>query len=163
MLRGVIACNCLKKRTWSPIVISRVEMLSRIVLLALDRAKKARALKMDAERMFVLNEMLDEAPAGIIVHDEGGRILYANKNAARIHGVTPEAFLSKRLFELIPPKERPMLDTRIRNVQRVGASVFEVDHEKPDGRRIPLQIALRSVAWHGRPAILSVQNRSYES
>jgi PAS domain S-box-containing protein len=157
LLRGVVACNCLERRNWSPVVVSRVEMLSRIVLLVLDRATKTRALKSDAKRMRVLNEMLDEAPAGIIVHDEEGRLLYANKKAADIHGLTPESLLSKRLIELIPPVERGKLAARIGRVQRFGASVFEVDHERKDGRRIPLQIALRSVEWHGRPAILSVQ------
>src|SRR5204863_316071 len=61
-------------------------------------------------------EILDEVPAGVIVN-QGGRIAYANAEAARILGAPdPQSLLGRDPLELVHPDSRKIVDERLRSI-----------------------------------------------
>src|ERR1700757_1122683 len=54
----------------------------------------------------VLTELLDSAPAGVLVAQGDGRILYANAALARLFGYKAGALLEMRVEDLLPARYR---------------------------------------------------------
>jgi PAS domain S-box-containing protein len=109
------------------------------------------------ERNKLLSEMLDEAPTGILVHDAERRILYANQNAARLHGYAVEDFAGLRLDDLASAADLGRQVARMGEIDREGEAAFEVLHLRKDGSELPLHVHARKVLWQGCPAYMKVQ------
>jgi PAS domain S-box-containing protein len=115
-------------------------------------------LRMQAEkRLHILSAMLDEAPAGVVVHGPLGAILYANQHAALLHGYSTQEFLRLNLRDLLVPSARATVGTRLQGIFELGEASFEVEHQRKDGSAFAVHVRARRAEWDGRPAILSVQ------
>jgi PAS domain S-box-containing protein len=156
-LTGVVACTCTVKRSWTPMVIGRVEMLTRIILIALARLRVERGMVASQKRMRLLTEMLDEAPAGVLVHDEDGRVLYANRHVAALHGYTSEELGHLALPDLVPLNAREEMRRRMRKTVERGEASFDVWHVRKDGSPVHLHVLARRTYWLDHPAVLSVE------
>lgn len=118
--------------------------------------KSVEHMKSD-ERITLLGQMLDEAPAAITIHDTTGRFLYANRQTVRLHGYENEAaFLAVSLHDLDVPESAQLIAERLRQINEKGEARFEVVHFRKDGTTFPLEVLAKKIEWHGQPAILSV-------
>ena len=104
-LDGVVFFASTRWRKLDPATVSQLETLSRTILVVLSRARERRATAEARERMRTQLEMLDDAPAGITINTRG-KFLYANKQAAVMHGCTPEEFVKLTIPELVAPEDR---------------------------------------------------------
>jgi len=156
-LSALVSFNTRSTRTFSDLLVGRIEMISRILLGWLVRARAERAMAAGRERTRLLNEMLDEAPAGVIVHDDAGCVLYANRYAARMHGYEVAEFARLKLADLVAPDARPHILDSMRVVLDQGEASFDEWHVKRDGVPIHLHILARRTRWLNQPAVLSVQ------
>lgn len=104
----------------------------------------------------LLAEMLNTAPVVILIHDDSGRILFANTLASELHGYTPEEFLKLNLLDLVAPESTDKIAARIDSINTSGRGFFEVDHLTRSGKRIPLEVSVKRVEWEGRTAMLSM-------
>ena len=68
-------------------------------------------------------ELLDEAPAGIMVLDARGAVLYANRHASAMHGFTAEEFGRLTLPDFSPPGTGAASLERIRTVLDHGETI----------------------------------------
>jgi diguanylate cyclase (GGDEF)-like protein/PAS domain S-box-containing protein len=87
-----------------------------------------------------LRALLDDLPDSVIVLDEEGRIVEANKLALETTGRSHSDVLYKTFTSLIRPADRPVLTSyweKLRGGNRVTSPVFPFDH--PDGREILLE------------------------
>jgi two-component system cell cycle sensor histidine kinase/response regulator CckA len=109
------------------------------------------------ERTRLLSVMLDEAPAGIVVHGDDGETLYANKGAAALHGYSREAFARLRIADLVDAGEVASIPARIDLVKTERSATFEVLCARKDDSNFPVEVRAKRVEWLGRPAILSVE------
>jgi PAS domain S-box-containing protein len=100
--------------------------------------------------------MLDLAPNSITVHDQKGRILYANKKSFELHGYSESEFMSLSLQELDIPECADLISVRMQYVEKNGVACFEVAHYRKDRSVLPLEVYVAKVNWYGIPAILSI-------
>jgi PAS domain S-box-containing protein len=121
---------------------------NRMAVFFSDITERKRAqVALQRERDLV-SRIADTSPVGITVLDRDGRITFANEQAARTLGITPEN-LKQRRFNTpdwrisqydgspFPEDELPFL-----RVMATGQPVFNVGHaiEWPDGRRVLLSV-----------------------
>jgi len=109
------------------------------------------------ERSLLLSVMLDEAPAGIVIHDEKGRFLYANKGANALHGYSAGAFMRLGVGDMVAPGEVAAMRGRRDEVRAHGGGTFQLDLARSDGSLFPAEIRAKRVEWMGLPAVLSVE------
>jgi PAS domain S-box-containing protein len=109
------------------------------------------------ERIALLGQMLDQAPAAITVHDTDGNFLFSNRQNMLLHGYKNEKeFLSINLHSLDVPEDEALLVERFRKIAEEGEAYFEVRHFRKDGSTFPLAVLAKKIEWKGRPAILSI-------
>jgi PAS domain S-box-containing protein len=109
------------------------------------------------ERIALLGQMLDEAPASITIHDTAGRFLYANRQTLTLHGYDTESeFLALNLHDLDMPESEALLRERFDHIAEHGEARFEVEHHCRNGSTIPLEVLAKSIEWNGSPAVLSI-------
>ena len=107
-----------------------------------------------------LTEMLDSAPAGVLVAAEDGRILYANAALVRLFGHEAKALLRMRVEDLLPARyrgthegfragffERPQ--PRVMGEGRELFALHALGHE------FPIEIGLGSIMREGEPCAIA--------
>ena len=112
-------------------------MLYEVITASHEAAEHVNAL---------LAEMLNTAPVVILIHDDSGRILFANTLASELHGYTPEEFLKLNLLDLVAPESTDKIAARSDSINTSGRGFFEVDHLTRSGKRIPLEVSVKRVA-----------------
>ena len=122
----------------------------RILVLDISGQKEAD------EKIRILAQIADEAPASITIHDFLGNILYANEETFRLHGYTREEFLVKNLHEIDFPESEPYIEERMQKIRDVGEAEFEVYHYRKDGSSFPLLVHAKMVTWAKKSVLLSI-------
>ncbi|HYQ31525.1 MAG TPA: PAS domain S-box protein [Polyangiaceae bacterium] len=154
-LDGVISFASTRGRQLDALAVSQLETLSRTILVVLSRARERRAASEARERMRTQLEMLDDAPAGISIN-EGVNFLYANKQAAAMHGYTVEEFAGQTVATLVAPEERCRLDDLRRTFAEHGSHAFTIWHRRKDGTPLHLSVEVRRSRWLGQEVLISV-------
>jgi len=154
-LDGVVYFGSSRGRKLDATAVSQLETLARTLLVALSRARERRAVSEAKERMRTQLEMLDDAPAGIAITLRG-TVLYANKQAAAMHGYTAEEFAQRTLFEVVAPEDHGQLESIRRAINDYGSHSFSVWHRRKDGTRMHLDVQARRSTWLGQEVAISV-------
>ncbi|HEX3853201.1 MAG TPA: PAS domain S-box protein [Polyangiaceae bacterium] len=145
-----------RSRQLDPTEISQLETLSQMILVALSRAREQREKAAGRERMRALTEMLDEAPAGVMVSDQRGNFYYANKHALAMHGYRAEELAGVTIADLVVPEAQDEAVLRRKTILETGACAFNIWHQRKDESRVHIAAHVRISTWQGRPAFLSV-------
>lgn len=95
--------------------------------------------------------LVDQAGEGFLVVNRSGRILYANREAAKTSGYTEEQLVDRRLHDLVPPDELPVVLERLsrRIMGRDLPQRYESVLLHRDGSLIPLEVSGTAVHWNG--------------
>lgn len=113
--------------------------------------------KKDAERIAVMAQMLNEAPASITIHDTEGHFMLINKATLKMHGYeNEEEFLKINLNDLDTNESKQKIDERMRIIFEKGEARFEVRHFRKNKTDFPLDIHVKAIEWEGKPAMLSI-------
>ncbi|MBN2733234.1 MAG: PAS domain S-box protein [Methanomicrobiaceae archaeon] len=104
----------------------------------------------------LLSKMSDGAPASIIVHEFDGKIIYANKEALRLHGFTRREFRALNLYDLDVIESNEQLNERIKSIDKTGELDYDTEHFRKDGSKIPLHINVKIMDWEGRKILLNI-------
>jgi two-component system sensor histidine kinase/response regulator len=116
-------------------------------------ARRDQRLQESEHRLRTLFEGIDDA---LFVHDMEGRILDCNPAACRRLDYTHDEFLALSTSDIDAPEFAEGFAQRCNRQMTVGAYVCEGVHLAKDGRRIPVDINTRVIAYQGSPAILAV-------
>ena len=133
--------------------------VSRLSVFAIDITRQ----KAQEERLSLLGEMVDSAPASITIHDTGGNFIYVNRETLRLHGYTEEEFMSLNLKDLDVPESVELLEERFRMIAEKGEMSFESAHFHKDGSVIPVLVMAKNLDWKGTPAVMSIATDIRES
>jgi len=106
-----------------------------------------------------LGDLLDLLPAGLLIHQEQG-VVYANLEAARILGVSPDALVGRHFLDFVDDG-----DAAAQRVCLVGC-LFERTLVRTkdcvlvgaDGRRTNVQVSMSPLPWEGLPVIYVMLN-----
>ncbi|MDX9712625.1 MAG: PAS domain S-box protein [Ignavibacteriaceae bacterium] len=112
--------------------------------------------KKSEESIRMMAHMLDIAPNAISVYSFDGKCLYANQNAAKMHGYTVKEYKRLNFSDIDTPENSTMLAAQINLINTIGEARFEVTHYRKDKTEIPLEIYAKKVEWAGIPALLSI-------
>ncbi len=119
-----------------------------------ERKKRDKKLIEMEERY---RNLVENSPDGIGVACEG-KIVFANKKLAEIHGYALEELIGKSPFELIPPGDR---EKAIKNVEiilsgRTLPTPREYKLLKKNGDIIEVEATTSRIIYAGKPAIQSI-------
>ncbi len=124
------------------------------VKLPIDKLLKlSSAFSIDPE---FCQAIVDLSPDAIIVHD-GSRILFANRRAAEIAGLSTSELVGKPLIGFVHPEFRKFVLERIKRMfsgERVPPA--EEVLLLPDGRELHVEVNSSLIRFRGRPAILLI-------
>ena len=108
------------------------------------------------EHLANLAQIVDIAPAMIVVRDLEGRILYVNERALQMSGYSRDQFMSGRIGDFVVQGDPESLAKRAETLMKREQTEFELDLRRIDGSSIPIEATGKFIHWDGTPAILSV-------
>ena len=108
------------------------------------------------ERLRILNDLVDIAPASITVHDFAGRFLYANQKTFDLHGYSRKEFLSLKLQDIDIPTSSELMAARMEVIRQNGEAAFEVAHIRKDGTILPLWVHAKLGKWGNENVLFSI-------
>jgi len=137
---------------------STMELDGKTVVLAIVRDITKRKLAEQALRESEENfrALAENATEGVIIGDENGRHLFANRRAAEILGYPAEELLKMTFRDVSPPGDRDLLEDRYARRSR-GEDVpshYAITLLRRDGRTVPADIGVSLTRWQGRPAAM---------
>lgn len=119
-------------------------------------AARAWLRTLSEERLRILNDLVDIAPASITVHDFAGRFLYANQKTFDLHGYSRKEFLSLKLQDIDIPTSSELMAARMEVIRQNGEAAFEVAHIRKDGTILPLWVHAKLGKWGNEHALFSI-------
>ncbi len=126
--------------TFAPIRDSSGEITGAVVT-ARDITDKKRAEKRLRESEAQLSSIIDTAADSIIVIDDQGMILSANRATTRIFGYSPEELCGQHATILMPAHARSRHVRHLENF-RGAAIVKQMEGQRKNGEIIPLDVAI---------------------
>ena len=132
-----------------------VETFVRQAAIALQRRAAEEALQQSEENFRALAE---NAHDGILIADERGVHLYANRRAAGMFGVPLEQIVGTNFRDFVGPDDRKALADRL--THRIGGesapAQYEVNLVRRDGTRLMVEVAGARTVWRGQHADLVI-------
>jgi PAS domain S-box-containing protein len=118
----------------------------------LERDRRARLE--ESERRY--RTLFESAGDAIFIHSPAGPILEVNEVACERLGYTREELLQMTPMDVGSSEHASMVPERVTELLRQGHLVFETEHVRRDGTRIPTEIGSRMIEYRGQPAVLSI-------
>jgi PAS domain S-box-containing protein len=108
----------------------------------------------------LLSHAVDRAPDGVVIVDGEGVIHYANDSMGELSGRTDRSLLGRRVDELVPDELRARHhDLRAGFVaapsQRPMGSGLELELQRADGTRVPVEISLSPLVHDGQRYVIA--------
>ena len=92
-----------------------------------------------------LNDFLNKCSRGVVFSDDNGKTLFANKRMEQILGYSASEFTDRTLDSFIISKDRPKLNSALRNVSTCQETSTEKSFDTTaihkDGKEVPISIS----------------------
>ena len=137
----------------APITLRGQTLLYTIVHDVTERTRAEAALRISENKFRTFFEFASDL---IVVHDDAGNILNANKIACDTLGYTKEALLQLNVDDLEAKPCSKEIKSRYRTPSKDKSVTFETEGRSRDGTIIPLEIHSKWIELDGNPAILSM-------
>lgn len=116
----------------------------------LKKAEQALADELVRRRLLV-----EQSRDGIVVLDENGAVVEANRKYAEMLGYTPEETLNLHVWDWDAKEARERLLEMLRTVDAAGDH-FETQHRRKDGSVFPVEISTNGATIGGRKLVFCV-------
>ena len=129
-----------------------------VVLVFRDVTEARRAATRMEESEANFRALAENASDGIMIVLGDGRAVYANRQLARIAGLTPEQLFATNVETLTRSSDRKEIVAYVRDVveQEVKLPQFETALLHRSRREIPVEAAIARTYWLGQPAAILV-------
>jgi diguanylate cyclase (GGDEF)-like protein/PAS domain S-box-containing protein len=108
------------------------------------------------QELEIKSMLLDEASDSVLLHDLGGRIIYANSAVSRARGYTREEFLGQNLDNMVSKESAAEIDYKTERLLEDGEGIFESVDLMKDGTPVPVEVHARVIEVAGLKSIASV-------
>lgn len=146
------------EQRWFLMNITPVKRGKGEVVVSLTNVTERRRIEVDLresdERFRAVAEGLADP---LYVHDEFGKIQFANPRAIAAHGYTASEFLELQIFDIDAGFDRDDLLALWKKQldQRPEQLTFETIHRRKDGSTFPVEIRLAMIRWLGKLSFLT--------
>ncbi len=93
------------------------------------------------ERLLKLNKAVEQSSEGIVITNFEGRVEYANKAWAQMHGFTPEEAVGLLISDLQTDKHRETFINAVKHMKYNDGWAGETSHKRKDGTVFPIQMS----------------------
>jgi PAS domain S-box-containing protein len=93
-----------------------------------------------------MRQVLEQAPDGVVLLDQAGGVLAANRRAAELFGVVPERLLAADFRDFLDPDAALAFAARLEGYRRGAVLVAERVLRRADGQRQPVEISGRMLS-----------------
>jgi PAS domain S-box-containing protein len=93
----------------------------------------------------MLRALFEHANDGIIIMDEKGIVLSANRKACEIHGFERDAFIGANIMLFETDENKPLVSERMKRIVNGESLLFETEHYRKDGSRVSLEVSSRAI------------------
>jgi len=118
-----------------------------------DRYQAEQSLRQSEERFRTLFENAGQA---LLIIDETGHFLDANRRAYQPLGYTRDEFLAMSVRDIDTPRTSAGFAERVSRLLEQGTISFESEHVARDGTVIPTEITATTIVIEGKPAVLTI-------
>jgi PAS domain S-box-containing protein len=127
----------------------RVELRARVrTIMRLNRYRRLLAERGKLARV------IEFAPDGLLIVDQGGVIVLANPAIIRLLGASdPDELLGRHLTSLLAPEQHTICSASLERVLN-GAAAVQVESTlaSSSGLRVPIEMHIGYLSWHNQPA-----------
>lgn len=131
---------------------------------SLEEYRESSALALDTSQPYFFRGLVEYSPDGIVVVDEDGYIVFANKSCERLLGYAEEELVGYTVDVLVPSDKRPQ-HARHRKEAMIGMEprsmgrLMFLEARTKSGTCIPVEIALTPLASdHGEFVVATVRD-----
>ena len=93
-----------------------------------------------SEGLLLRATILDNAAEAIFLINPSGDVVYVNEAACKIYGFSHDEFLGMNVRKLLPPRDLPSLEARLKAVLESGRLDADAVHLRKDGSYMPVRI-----------------------
>ncbi|MFH1467107.1 MAG: PAS domain S-box protein [Pseudomonadota bacterium] len=129
-----------------------------VTLTDVTAREEAIAALRESEGRF--RTLADTLPTALVVH-AGGRVMWANRAAARLAEVTqPEVLVGRDVFSFVHPDSLEVTKQRIASLYAKTRDAAWIDSrfQRADGSPFYVEVASGRIDWRGQPAALVLFN-----
>ncbi len=151
----------LTKQRAGYLAITMFILISLLVYALILLRSNQRLRREIQERIYAENNLgtvFDTIHDGIMIHDEAGKILHTNKQAAIMYGLSREEMLNYKIEGLSadPNMAKRWLERQEKTIDGQGYVLFEWEAERPLEKTVfDVEIGLRKTRWSGRQAYVA--------
>ena len=120
--------------------------------------KGAEAALKESEKRY--RQILQHASDGILIHEvtetSPGRIIEVNEKLCRMLGYSRDEMLEMSIDDLDVPEQAARIPAIQRQLFSAGTGLFQTEHRRKDGKRIPVEVSNSLINLEGSPAVLAV-------
>lgn len=98
--------------------------------------------------------LFESSQDAIFVEDYEGTVLDVNPAACRLHNMTREELVGKKVYELVPPNQIEIVKATFKKFISGELTKTEGLSITKDGRKIPVMLAVSKIEYDGKPALL---------
>lgn len=117
--------------------------LAHKIRQAVDRRYRGEALSL-------AEFSVEHAAVSTLWIDDKGRVLKANREAARVHGYQEEELLGMRIWDIVPDLSASAWPAHWEALESQGQLAFEAYSRTKDGRTFPVQVNANFLLMNGR-------------
>ncbi len=131
----------------------RIVAVGTIARNITERKRMEEAIRRSEDRFRMIFESANDM---LWILSLDGEILQVNETTCNILGYTKEEMIGWRVSDVVTSQGAAQVPTRLARIKEQGEAVFELEHVRKDGGRIPVEINVRIVDFGQGPVLLSV-------
>ena len=122
-------------------------------LIDITESKKVEQALQEREENY--KSLIEHTPDGILIHDEKGRVLFANRAALRMLGINSlnDVEDTHLLGYVLPAYHNKLRERRAEMEKNKDIPFFEIEIRRPDGNIFEAEIKTSLIFYHGKPAV----------
>lgn len=142
-------------RHYSPITDSQGEV-TNVIGYALDITANRKAERALRENEAKYRNLFNHSIDGIILHDVRGRICEVNQTALQLFGFTRQAFLEKKIYDLLSPEAVTFATTEFEKVDQYTHVDFEIQFVKANAETFLGEVSVTLFSLGGEQLVQTI-------
>jgi PAS domain S-box-containing protein len=148
---GILSIQSYQLRAYGTQDLATLQTLADHCGGALERIRAEQALH-ESEQRF--RDLFEGSPDAIFVEDFDGTVLDVNPVGCRLHSMSRDELVGRKVTELVPPDLRDEVQESFQALVDGTLQQVEGASWTRDGRAVPVEVRVNRISYAGRKAVL---------